>query len=131
MRYNYRKKEALVELRKQLADIHNYVEIILVEGIRDVHSLRTLGCMAEIDVLNHANISDYDLAEEISTKYQNALILTDFDEEGINLNQRFSKLLERKGVKLESGLRLRIANLLAKIGTYTIESLDNIFNEIV
>jgi 5S rRNA maturation endonuclease (ribonuclease M5) len=58
------------------------------------------------------------------------LILTDFDEEGLNLNKKFSMILERRGTVVETGLRRRIARLMNTIGVYAIESLDNIRDEI-
>ena len=76
--------------------------------------------------MSHTGVSDHDLAEEISSKYTTILILTDFDEEGLNLNQRFSSILERTGVKVETGLRRWVARLMARIGVYAIESLDNV-----
>jgi 5S rRNA maturation endonuclease (ribonuclease M5) len=131
MRFSNRRKDALEELSHFLSQVHTYVDLILVEGIRDVSSLRSLGCKANIEVLSHTRISDFDLAEEIASNHNSVLILTDFDVEGLSLNQRFSNLFERKGVKVEIGIRLWVGRLLARIGVYTIESLDNIQDEIV
>jgi len=130
MRFSQRRKDALEELSGFLSEVHNYVDVIIVEGIRDVSSLRALGCAAEIEVLSHKGVSDHDLAEEIASKYASILILTDFDEEGLNLNQRFSNILERTGAKVETGLRRWFARLMARIGVYAIESLDNIRDEV-
>jgi 5S rRNA maturation endonuclease (ribonuclease M5) len=130
LRISHKRKEALERLIELLSEIHNYVDVIIVEGLRDADSLRSLGCQADIEILSHVGVSDFDLAEQIASKYNHVLILTDFDEEGLSLNQRFSSILERKGVIVETGLRRRIANLMAMIGVYAIESLDNIRDEI-
>ena len=130
MRFTQRRKDALEELSEFLSEAHNYVDVILVEGIRDVSSLRSLGCTAEIEVLSHTGVSDHELAEEIASKYHSILILTDFDEEGLNLNQRFCSILERTGAKVEVELRRWIARLMARIGVYAIESLDNVRQDV-
>ena len=130
MRFTQRRKDALEELGVFLSEAHNFVDVIIVEGIRDVSALKSFGCVAEIEVLSHTGVSDHDLAEEISSKYNSILILTDFDEEGLKLNQRFCSILERTGAKVETGLRRWIARLMARIGVYAIESLDNIRDEV-
>lgn len=99
---------------------------MLVEGLRDVESVKALGCISEVEVLSHSGVNDFDLAEEISSKYSSVLILTDFDEEGLNLNKRFTSILEHKAVRVETGLRRHIGRLMARIGVYAIEALDNI-----
>jgi len=126
MRGIRQRKDALDELASLLSDIQNYVDVVLVEGVRDVSSLKALGCKALIEVLGHSGVSDYDLVDEIASKYSDVLILTDFDEEGLSLNQKFSNLLERQGAKVETGLRRHVGRLMARIGVYAIESLDNV-----
>ena len=130
MKITHRRKDALERLILLLSEIHNYVDLLIVEGIRDVDSLRALGCQVDIEVLSHVGINDYDLAEQIASKYNHVLILTDFDEEGLNLNKKFSMILERRGTVVETGLRRRIARLMNTIGVYAIESLDNIRDEL-
>ena len=126
MRFSQRRKDALEELSGFLSESHNYVDVIIVEGMRDVSSLKALGCEAEIEVLSHTGVSDHDLAMELASKYASILILTDFDEEGLRLNQKFCSILERTGAKVETGLRRWVARLMARIGVYAIESLDNV-----
>lgn len=126
MKITHRRKEALDRLSTLLEGVHDYVDVILVEGQRDVESLRALGCTASIETLSHVGVNDFDLAQQISTKYSHVLILTDFDVEGLNLNQRFSSILERQGATVENRLRRRVGRLMAMIGVYAIESLDNV-----
>lgn len=130
MRGIRQRKDALEELVLFLSGIHNYVDVVVVEGVRDVSSLKALGCKAVIEVLGHSGVGDYDLVEEIASKYNSVLILTDFDEEGLSLNQRFSNLFERKGAKVETGLRRHVGRLMARIGVYAIESLDNLLDDL-
>ena len=130
MKNTHLRKDALERLIMLLQELKDYVDVVIVEGLRDVHSLRVLGCDAHIEALSHVGVNDFDFAEQISSKYNHVLILTDFDEEGQNLNQKFSSLFERKGVVVETGFRRRIARHMAIIGVYVIESLDNIQDKI-
>ena len=126
LKLSQQRKEALEELQRLLCELHNYVDIVLVEGNRDFESVKNLGCVSTIDVLSHSGVNDFNLADEIAEKYGNVLVLTDFDEEGLNLNKRFTHLLEHKEVHVEVGLRQRIGRLMARIGVYAIEDLDNL-----
>ena len=126
LKFSQQRKETLNELKQLFCELDKYVDVVIVEGLRDVESVKALGCTANLDVLSHSGVNDFDLADELTAKYSNVLVLTDFDEEGLNLNKRFTGLLEHKGVHVETGLRLRIGRLMAQIGVYAIESLDNI-----
>ena len=53
------------------------------------------------------------------------LILTDFDREGRKMNRQLKRLLERKGVRVEAGLRSQFSGLMAAIGVWVIEALDD------
>ena len=126
LKLSHQRKEALNELKQLLCELDKYVDVVIVEGLRDVESVKALGCTANLDVLSHTGVNDFDLADELTAKYSNVLVLTDFDEEGLNLNKRFTGILEHKGAHVETGIRLRIGRLMAQIGVYAIESLDNI-----
>jgi 5S rRNA maturation endonuclease (ribonuclease M5) len=114
------------ELASLLKEVHCYVDVIIVEGARDIKALRNFGCQAEIETLAHVGLGDYELAEQVASRYNRVLILTDYDAEGIYLNQNFSSIFEYKDVKIDKGLRNRIRRLMTTIGVYAIESLDNI-----
>jgi 5S rRNA maturation endonuclease (ribonuclease M5) len=104
--------------------------VVVVEGLRDESSLRSLGCTIKIEIINQTGINDFDLTDKISKNNKHILILTDFDEEGLKLNKQFLTLFERKKVKVETGLRRKIGRLMSKMGIYTIEALDNFKNEV-
>ena len=126
MKLSHQRREAMEELQKLLCELNNYIDLVLVEGLRDVEAVKRLGCVSEIEVLSHRGVNDFDLADQIAAKYASVLVLTDYDEEGLNLNKRFTGLLEHKGVHVETGLRQRIGRLMARIGVYAIEDLDNL-----
>lgn len=124
-----RRKTAIREMEKLLLELPNLVDTVLVEGPRDTKALRSLGYVGVIEALSRTGLNDFDLSDELASKYSHILLLMDFDEEGLNLNNHFTQLLERKGVKVEYGLRKEFSRLMAEIGVYAIESLDNIRDE--
>lgn len=126
MRSQKRRVDALRELEALLSELPILVDVIVIEGLRDVKALRSLGFKGKVEVLNRTGINDFDLSEELATKYSRILLLLDYDEEGLNLYNHFTQLLERKGVKVEYGLRMEVGRLMAAIGVYAIESLDNV-----
>jgi 5S rRNA maturation endonuclease (ribonuclease M5) len=126
VKINQKRKNAMDELASLLKEVHCYVDVIIVEGARDIKALRNFGCQAEIETLAHVGLGDYELAEQVASRYNRVLILTDYDAEGIYLNQNFSSIFEYKDVKIDKGLRNRIRRLMTTIGVYAIESLDNI-----
>ncbi|TRO45740.1 hypothetical protein E2P60_06730 [Candidatus Bathyarchaeota archaeon] len=130
MKASHQRKSALEELSAMLRELHDYVDVVLVEGPHDVDSLKALGCTSNIEILNHPGVNDFDLADQIASRYASVLILTDFDVEGLSLNKRFSSIFEVKGVKIEYGMRARVGRLMAMIGVYSVESLDNIQEEL-
>ena len=121
-----RRKDAIHKLGLLMRELPGLVDVVLVEGHRDIQSLRSLGYRGSIEVLNRSGFNDFDLADELVSRYRRILLLLDFDEEGIRLNRHFNQILERKGAKLEYGLRKEFGRLMAATGAYAIEDLDNI-----
>jgi 5S rRNA maturation endonuclease (ribonuclease M5) len=113
------------ELHDLLAEIEYLVDVVVVEGSRDVDALRRLGYEGRIDVCSHHSISEADFCESLSREVDSVLILTDFDDEGLEINRQLTIHLERLGVKVEGNLRKNFARLMAAIGVYVIEALDN------
>ena len=102
------------------------VDTVIVEGPRDVAALRRLGYGGKIDLCSRVSVSDSDLVEYIAEEASSAVILTDFDEEGRKLNNILKGLMERRGVKVESGLRRQFGRMTAILGVYAIEDLENV-----
>ncbi len=124
-----RRKKAIRELEQLMQELSGLVDVVVVEGIRDIQSLRSLGYSGTIDVLNRTSVNDYDLADDLVYNHRRILLLLDFDEEGLRLNLHFNQILERKGAKVEYGLRKEVSRLMAATGAYAIEDLDNICEE--
>jgi 5S rRNA maturation endonuclease (ribonuclease M5) len=126
LRSQMRRQTALKEMETLLVELPILVDTVLIEGPRDTKALRSMGYVGVIEALSRTGVNDFDLSDELASKYSNILLLLDFDEEGLNLNNHFTQLLEMKGVKVEYGLRKEFSKLMAEIGVYAIESLDNI-----
>jgi len=130
MRSATRRKKLIEEMKELLSEIGDLVDVVVVEGQRDVESLRRLGYSGEIVTCAATGVNDYDLMTEVSAKYGRVLILTDFDQEGVTLNLRFAEILEHEGLRVEKGLRRMVGRLTASLGIYAIESLDNIMDAV-
>jgi len=112
--------EALEVLGDLLEDLGYLVGVVVVEGPRDVEALRLLGFEGRVDVCSRVKVSDADLVESFVQDGVPVVILTDFDEEGRRLNRDLTRILERRGVKVEVGLRRRFGRLMAALGVYAI-----------
>lgn len=106
-------------------DLEYLVDVVVVEGPRDVEALRNLGFEGRVTICSKVGVSDADLAESLADRDSKVVILTDFDEEGRELNRRLSRLFERRGIKVERGLRRGAGRLMAYVGIYAIEALDD------
>jgi 5S rRNA maturation endonuclease (ribonuclease M5) len=124
-----RRKNAIHELGQLMQELPRLVDVVVVEGFRDMQSLRSLGYRGSIEVINRSGVNDFDLADDLVSKYRRILLLLDFDEEGLRLNRHFNQILERKGAKVEYGLRQEFARLMSATGAYAIEDIDNILGK--
>jgi 5S rRNA maturation endonuclease (ribonuclease M5) len=120
------KREALERLTELLTEFASTVDLILVEGPRDLEALRSLGYTGEVATCSRVHVNDAELAEIIAADNRNVLILTDFDQEGDELNTRLSKLVEHMGAMVERGLRVEVGRIMAALGVRVVEALDNV-----
>ena len=120
------KKDILERLKLLLSEIEQNVDLILVEGQRDVEALRSLGYAGSVATCSRFCVNYAELAEMIAGENDRVLVLTDFDQGGNELNARFSELLERMGVVVEKGLRGQVARLMAALEVHVVEALDNV-----
>ena len=120
-----RQKDALVKMKALLVELEYLVDTVIVEGMRDVEAIRTLDYKGKIVQCSQLSVSDVELCDSIADQFTSVLILTDYDAEGRRINRHLMQLLERKDVKVEEGLRRQFGHLMASIGIYAIEDLDN------
>lgn len=116
---------AYEELGHLLEDLEYLVDAVVVEGPRDAEALRRLSFKGRLETCSRVCVSDVDFVESLSREAVSVVILTDFDEEGRRLNKRLTRLLERRGVKVETGLRREVSRLMAALGVYAVEALDD------
>jgi 5S rRNA maturation endonuclease (ribonuclease M5) len=101
------------------------VSAVVVEGLRDVDALRWVGFEGRVEICSRFSVSDSDFTETLAKEAASVVILTDFDEEGRRINRHLTRLLERRGVKVESGMRREFGRLMAALGIYVVEALDD------
>ncbi|MEO2068023.1 MAG: toprim domain-containing protein [Desulfurobacteriaceae bacterium] len=107
-------KNFLLELK--LFSIKNTSWAILVEGKRDKAALEIFEIQNVVDLKGR---NFHDLAEDLSTRFEGIVILTDFDREGEVIFQKLSKLLPVYGLKIDSSFREK----LRKTGIQFIEKI--------
>ncbi len=103
----------LIDILTQIEKKHPSI-IIIVEGLRDERVLRNLGILAPI-IRTQAGRLRPDLVDDIAEaagKSGEVLILTDYDQEGIELAKFIESELEPRKVIVLRGLRLRIRNAM-------------------
>ena len=118
--------QALERLTRLLGELETLVGIVIVEGPRDLEALRQLGFRGVISLFSQVGVPDADFIDAISRAHGSVAILTDFDEEGRKIDLALSEGFERRGVRVEKGLRREMGRIMAAIGVYAIESLDNV-----
>lgn len=96
--------------------------VILVEGERDENALREFGIKGEIVQVSGNGKSLYATVERISKGFDDAILLTDWDTQGEDLNLKLKNLLEVNGVVPNTIHRKRLRNLTSK-EVYDVESL--------
>lgn len=119
------KLQALLDLVSLFEEMEGTVDAVVVEGARDVEALRRLGYRGRVEVCSRVGTADVDLVEGLA-KFAEVVVLTDFDKEGRRMNIRLTRLLERRGVKVDKLLRRMVGRLMAVLGVYAVEALDNV-----
>jgi len=90
----------------ELVELNNSIPVI-VEGVKDLRALRKLGLGGDIITLNKG-ISLSDFADMISEKYEEAIILSDWDRRGGSLCRRLKELLKGR-VSYDVRIRQRLS----------------------
>ena len=95
---------------------------VLVEGRKDERALERLGIEAETVRISGNGRSLAETAERVSRRYEEAILLTDWDTEGNALKSKMKPLLESHGVVPRTTHRKRLRDLTAK-EIHDVESL--------
>jgi len=102
----------LVATIQDLVDANMTIPVI-VEGERDEKSLRELGLSGEIVRLN-SGMPIFNLAESMSRRTKDAIILTDWDPRGGVLCRLLRAAFEANQVRYDTDLRARLTILCRK-----------------
>ena len=98
-----RKLEKIEELLSKLSEYSGRGAIIIVEGKRDIFSLRRLGIEGNFELAT--NTSLYNFTETIAKIGNDVIVLTDWDRRGDLLAVKLSGYFENFGLKPELQIR--------------------------
>ncbi|MGC9166487.1 MAG: toprim domain-containing protein [Thermoplasmata archaeon] len=114
-----KKEELFLELIENLKEYNEHIPII-VEGKRDMYSLREMGIKGKIIVYNQGkNMSQF--IDEISI-YKEIIILIDWDERGTRLFENLYNNMISIGIKCNVEFRNNIIKMLG----YMIKSVEEL-----
>ena len=113
--------EKLEELILELKDLSDMEAIIIVEGRKDVESLRSLGINGDIKLSSQQPLID--ITEQLSRCGKDIVILTDWDRKGGIVARKMIDYLQAYGIIPNIDIRGRI-RFLVKKRIKDIESLS-------
>jgi 5S rRNA maturation endonuclease (ribonuclease M5) len=116
-------EERLEQLEKVFEDLEEDSERtpIIVEGVQDVAALKRLGIHKNVMALNRG-MSIFSFAEMVSRRFDDAIVLTDWDRRGGQLARMLREALLANGVSVNNRYRTQIV-ILSKKEVKDIESL--------
>lgn len=100
------------EVLNEIKDLSESGAIIVVEGKKDVVSLRELGVRGRIEIATYRPLLPF--TEDISKKTNEVIILTDWDRRGGFLASRISDYLRSMGIIPNNGPRSKLSSLVRK-----------------
>ncbi|VVB85775.1 Uncharacterised protein [uncultured archaeon] len=113
--------EKLEELILELKALSDSGAIIIVEGRRDVESLRSLGIRGEIKLSSQQPLLDF--TEQLSVCGKDIVLLTDWDRKGGTAARKIIEYLHAYGIVPDTDIRARLGFLVKK-RIKDIESLN-------
>ncbi len=114
--------DSLEEIILELQTLADTGAIIVVEGKRDVDSLRSLGVIGDIRLSSRQPLLDF--TEQLSRTGKDIVLLTDWDRKGGMVARRIMDYLRDYGISPNTDIRSRIGVLVRK-RIKDIESLSN------
>ncbi len=122
----YRKKlEKIEELLSELSEYSGRGAIIIVEGKRDIFSLRRLGIEGNFELAT--NTSLYNFTETIAKIGNEVVVLTDWDRRGDLLAVKLSGYFENFGLKPELQIRHKMKLMCHK----EIKDVESLYTYVV
>lgn len=103
--------------------------VILVEGARDKGGLKLLGVEGEV-ILVQQSSGIFHVAEDLARAKKKAIILTDWDRKGGQLNRMLRESLQANEVPYDDQIRRRLARIVSG-EIKDVESLPWYFSRLV
>ena len=110
MRQKGLSEKSLDKLRDMINEINESEMPIIVEGSNDIKALRKIGIESEIIKLNSGK-SLVDFCENLATKYDEVILLLDWDRKGEELTGRVKEILQSYGTKCILKYRKKIERI--------------------
>ncbi len=119
--------EGLTETLERLKEC-SHDRIVLVEGLKDIAALRTLGLDCEFFCVQSGG-GPVKAAEHVWRNGKKAIILTDWDRRGGNLARLLRENLASLGVEYDDDIRSDLA-FYTRIYSKDVESLDSVMRNL-
>ncbi|MCZ7362051.1 MAG: toprim domain-containing protein [Candidatus Methanoperedens sp.] len=119
--------ESIDKIILELRSLADNGAIIVVEGKRDVYSLRSLGVKGEIRLACQQPLLEF--TEQLSKSGKDIVILTDWDKKGGMTARKIMNYLHAYGIIPNTDIRSKIA-ILVKKRIKDIESLNKYLNRL-
>jgi 5S rRNA maturation endonuclease (ribonuclease M5) len=119
--------ELLEHLFEQLR-LKNLDVPVLVEGKRDRQALMNLGLDGEILIVNTGH-SLMEMCEDLSHRYEEIILMLDWDAKGKELSKNIERNLVQLSVKTDRAFMVRIFHLVSK-ETKEVEELDKLMERL-
>ncbi|KKH92575.1 hypothetical protein EO95_04830 [Methanosarcina sp. 1.H.T.1A.1] len=121
----YRKRlERIEELIAELSEHSKRGAVIIVEGKRDIISMKRLGIEGSFELATHQSL--FNFSERIAKLGCEVIILTDWDRRGDLLAVKLSEYFDNFGVKPE----LQIRNKLKLLTQKEIKDVESLYTYI-
>jgi len=118
----YRKRlERIEELLLELSEYSERGAVIIVEGKRDILSIKRLGIKGRFELATRHSL--FNFSERIAGLGSEVIILTDWDRRGDLLAAKLSEYFENFGIKPE----LQIRNKLRLITQKEIKDIESLY----
>ncbi|KCZ73460.1 small primase-like protein with Toprim domain [Candidatus Methanoperedens nitroreducens] len=119
--------ESIEEIILELKTLADSGAIIVVEGRRDVESLRSLGIKGDIRLASQQPLLEF--TELLSKSGKEIILLTDWDKKGGIMARKIIYYLLTDGIMPNTDIRSKIRNLVKK-RIKDVESLNNYVNKL-
>jgi 5S rRNA maturation endonuclease (ribonuclease M5) len=113
--------QEILDLLDEIAARAGQGAVILVEGRRDKATLEALGIHGDIVLTSQSHL--FSLAENVSSRSRDIIVLTDWDERGAEVARNAELYLRSNGARPDVGPRKKLGKLCRR----EIMELENLY----